>query len=379
MTHPHDADEAAHQRRTFLRKAAGLTATTAAAMAAGAASGSAQASLLGQWLSSGKPFRIDVHCHHIPDFYRKSLADHGIVTAGGIPLPLWTPQMAVNFMDRFGIQVQVVSISEPGVTYLPTLSERVSMATQVNDYTRDELVRTSAAGLSGRFGGFGVMPLGNPRNPADIFAASSEAVRVIQRLQLDGIGLFSHYNGVYLGDPVFEPLMATLNQLGAMVFIHPVTPLNPPDLGLPGFLYEFPFDTTPAAVNLLYKGVFDRYPNIRWLLAHAGGTIPYLSYRTGLLRLNLDPTNSSYKNLYYDTALSAAPPGMKALREVTPVSHVMFATDWPFAGPVFLAKQPGDPAAELNLSFNEDERLKVDRQNALAQFPTLASRLGVSG
>lgn len=379
MTHPNHGDETARERRHFLQKAAGLTATTAAALASGTATTPANASLLGQLLGGGKPFRIDVHCHHIPDFYRQSLAEHGIVTAGGIPLPLWSPKMAVDFMDRFGIQVQVVSISEPGVTYLPTLPERVSMATRINDFTRDELVRTSAAGLSGRFGGFGVMPLGNPRNPADVFAASAEAVRVVQRLQLDGIGLFSHYNGVYLGDPVFEPLMATLNQLGAMVFIHPVTPLNPPDLGLPGFLYEFPFDTTRAAVNLLYKGVFDRYPNIRWLLAHAGGTIPFLSYRTGLLRLNLDPTKSSYSKLFFDTALSAAPPAMKALREVTPVSHVMFATDWPFAGPVFLVKLPGDPAAELNLSFNEDERLQVDRQNALTQFPTLAARLGVSG
>ena len=135
MPHPHDRDEAAHQRRTFLRKAAGLTATTAAAMTTSTASSSANASLLGQWLSGGKPFRIDVHCHHIPDFYRHSLAAHGIVTAGGIPLPLWSPHMAVNFMDRFGIQVQVVSISEPGVTYLPTLPERVSMATRINDFT----------------------------------------------------------------------------------------------------------------------------------------------------------------------------------------------------------------------------------------------------
>lgn len=58
---------------------------------------------------------------------------------------------------------------------------------------------------------------------------------------------------------------------------------------------------------------------------------------------------------------------------------LFFATGWPSAGPVFLVKLPGDPAAELNLSFNEDERLQVDRQNALIQFPNLAARLGVSG
>lgn len=362
-------------RRRFLQEAVGLTAASAAALAGGGLPGVAMAGLGG---GGGTPFRIDVHCHHIPSFYRLSMAAHGILTAGGIPLPLWSPNMAVNFMDKFGIQVQVVSISEPGVTYLKTLADRKAMAQCINDYTRDELVTTSAAGLAGRFGGFGVMPIRDPRNPLDVLAASAEAVRVVQHLQLDGIGLFSNYQGVYLGHPSFEPLMATLNALGAMVFIHPVTPTDPPDLGLPSFLYEFPFDTTRAAVNLLYKGVFNRYPNIRWLLAHAGGTIPYLSYRTGLLRLNLDPTNSVYKNLYFDTALSAAPPAMKAVREITPVSHVMFATDWPFAGPVFLTKPAGDPAAELDLSFNTEERLQVDRRNALTQLPTLAARLGVT-
>lgn len=362
-------------RRRFLQEAAGLTAASAAALAGGGFPGAAMAGLGG---TGGTPFRIDVHCHHIPAFYRLSMAAHGILTAGGIPLPLWSPTMAVKFMDKFGIQVQVVSISEPGVTYLKTLADRKAMARRINDYTRDELVTTSAAGLAGRFGGFGVMPIRDPRNPLDVLAASAEAVRVVQHLQLDGIGLFSNYQGVYLGHPSFEPLMATLNALGAMVFIHPVTPTDPPDLGLPSFLYEFPFDTTRAAVNLLYKGVFNRYPNIRWLLAHAGGAIPYLSYRTGLLRLNLDPTNSVYKHLFFDTALSAAPPAMKAVREITPVSHVMFATDWPFAGPVFLAKPAGDPAAELDLSFDIEERLLVDRRNALTQLPTLASRLGVA-
>lgn len=361
------------QRRDFLGRAFGLTAASAAALMTEGLASPALAST-----SNGAPFRIDVHCHHIPDFYRQSLAQHGILTAGGIPLPSWSPQMAVDFMDKFGIQMQIVSVSEPGVTYLPTLVERCNMAKRLNDYTREELVQSSAAGMSGRFGGFGILPIGNPKNVADIFAAGAEAVRAIQTLQLDGIGLFSHYQGTYLGDPAFEPLMAVLNSLGAMVFIHPVTPLDPPDLGLPSFLYEFPFDTTRAAVNLLYKGVFNRYPRIRWLLAHAGGTVPYISYRTGLLRLNLDPTNSSYKNLFFDTALSSAPPSMKALREITPVSHVMFATDWPFAGPVFLVKAPGDPEKELNLSFSPEERLMVDRSNALAQFPLAARRLGVA-
>lgn len=330
--------------------------------------------------TSSGPFRIDVHCHHIPDFYRASLAKHGIVTAGGIPIPPWTPALAVGFMDEYGIATQVVSISEPGVYYLPTTTERADMARRINDWTRDTLVHTTDPLLHNRFGAFAVLPLGDLNDPVDVANASAEAVRAIRTLGLDGIGLYSQYHGVYLGDPRFEPLLSTLNTLGAMVFVHPVTPAAYPDLGLPTFLYEFPFDTTRAAVNLSYHQAFTRYPNIRWLLAHAGGTLPFLAYRTSLLELTVpaaqnldldsfDRQNLDYGRLFYDTALSPAPSAMRSVREVTHVSHILFATDWPFSGPIFLA--PGDPAPQLPDSFSPAELHAVLRDNALAQFPRL--------
>lgn len=330
------------------------------------------------------PFRIDVHCHHIPDFYRTSLTEHGILTAGGIPLPPWSPLAATTFMDAYGIQAQVVSISEPGVTYLPTPDERLAMARQINDYTRDSLIATSDPLLHGRFGGFAVLPLGDLSDPQDIANACAEAKRAVTVLGMDGVGLYSSYQGVYLGDPRLEPLMATLNTLGAMVFVHPVTPAAMPSLGLPTFLFEFPFDTTRAATNLLYHGVFARYPGIRWLLAHAGGALPYLAYRISLLTLypalaqNLglngpDEQNAELAGLFYDTALSPAPSAMASARQVTNVSHIMFATDWPFSAPLFVV--PGDPAPQLSQTFTATERQQVDRSNALSQFPLLAQRI----
>ena len=329
--------------------------------------------------------RIDVHCHHLPDFYRASLAEHGITEAGGKKLPAWSPRRAVSFMDGFGIAAQVVSISEPGVTYLPSATERHLMARQINDYTYETLVKGSGA-LARRFGAFAVLPLGDLDDPADIANARAEAVRAIEVLGFDGVGLFSQYGGVYLGDPRLEPLMATLNRLRAMVFVHPVTPVMP-DLGLPAFLFEFPFDTTRAAVNLSYHRTFTAYPLVRWLLAHAGGTLPFLAYRTSLLQYVtpimqnlgvglLDEQNLDYGRLFYDTALSPAPSAMMAVREVAPVSHIMYATDWPFSAEIFAV--PGDPAPQLRRSFDDTELPKVLRTNALAQFPRLRARLSAA-
>lgn len=332
-------------------------------------------------------FRVDVHCHHIPDFYRLSLAQNGIVTAGGIPIPAWSPDMAVNFMNQFGIQTQVVSISEPGVAYLPTAQERLDMAVQINNYSTQELIQSTAH--PGRFGGFAVLPLGDLNNPLDVLNACNEAVRAVTQLGMDGVGLLTNYQGAYLGDPRLEPLMATLNALGAMVFVHPVTPVKPESIVLPTFLFEFTFDTTRAAVNMLYLGVYRRYPNIRWLLAHAGGALPFLSYRTSLFTLTpaaadalgLEVLNEvdvfgSYANLFYDTALSPAAAAMKSVREVTTLDHILFASDWPFAGPVFLATTSGDPQPRLSATFSPSERLQVERDNALAQFPRLKALSG---
>ncbi|MFF0483383.1 amidohydrolase family protein [Streptomyces sp. NPDC004435] len=370
------------RRRGLLKAALPLSATaTALGVWPATASGSAP---------SGAPARrgrdrIDVHCHLIPDFYRRDLAAHGITAIGGVPVPLWSPDLAVNFMNRYGIQTQVVSVSEPGVTYLSSAAARVAMAQRLNAYTSRDLVHTTSARLKGRFGGFAVLPLGGTVDEQDVSHAVTEARRAVRELKLDGVGIFSSYGGTYLGDPVFAPLMTALDDLGAMVFIHPSTPQRYPDLGLPPFLYEFTFDTTRALVNMLYKGVYQRFPRIRWLAAHAGGTLPYISYRTSLLTLTpaiaqqvgaagLDDSSPHFRKIFYDTALSPAPQAMKSVRELAGTERVLFATDWPFTSALFLAA--GDPAPQLDETFSPAERLAVERSNALAQFPALATRIG---
>ncbi|MFF9315406.1 amidohydrolase family protein [Streptomyces sp. NPDC014748] len=329
--------------------------------------------------------RIDAHCHLIPDFYRRSLAAHGVTEIGGVPVPAWSPTLAVDFMNRYGIQTQVVSVSEPGVTYLSSAKDRVAMAQRLNTYTSRDLIHTTSAHLKGRFGGFAVLPLGDTADEQDVSHAVTEAGRAVRDLKMDGVGIFSSYGGTYLGDPVFAPLMKALDDLGAMVFLHPVTPQGYPDLGLPPFLYEFTFDTTRALVNMLYQGVYQQYPRIRWLAAHAGGTLPYISYRTSLLTLTpaiaqqvgaagLDDSSPHFRKLFYDTALSPAPQAMKSVRELAGTEHILFATDWPFTSALFPAA--GDPTPQLDETFSPAERLAVERSNALAQFPALAARVG---
>ncbi|WP_225827189.1 amidohydrolase family protein [Streptomyces naphthomycinicus] len=381
MSATEQADSRGMRRRGLLKAALPLGAT---ATALGTGSASATGSAFSDAPARRGVDRIDVHCHLIPDFYRRSLAAHGITEIGGVPVPAWSPTLAVDFMNRYGIQTQVVSVSEPGVTYLSSAKDRVAMAQRLNTFTSRDLVHTTSARLTGRFGGFAVLPLGGTADQQDVSHAVTEARRAVRDLEMDGVGIFSSYGGKYLGDPVFEPLMKALDDLGAMVFIHPVTPQGYPDLGLPPFLYEFTFDTTRALVSMLYRGVYQRYPRIRWLAAHAGGTLPYISYRTSLLTLTpaiaqqvgaagLDASSPYFRKLFYDTALSPAPQAMKSVRELAGTEHILFATDWPFTSALFPAA--GDPAPQLDETFSPAERLAVERSNALAQFPALAARI----
>ncbi|WP_280259236.1 amidohydrolase family protein [Nocardia abscessus] len=214
-------------------------------------------------------YRIDLHAHFLPPDYRAALLDHGHATIGGYPTPEWSPEKALAFMDYYGIQAQALSVSDPGVSFLRG-KEAIDMARYCNAYAAG-LFRTHAQ----RFGAFAVLPM------PDIPASIAEAVYALDELHLDGVVLLSAYDGVYLGDPRFEPLMIALNQRNAYVFVHPAAiPADAkPQLPLPDFLEEFTFDTTRAATFMMATGSTQRYPNIRFQLAHAGGTLPFVSHR----------------------------------------------------------------------------------------------------
>lgn len=320
--------------------------------------------------------RIDMHAHVVPDMYRRAFQAHGAMSFGSNDLPAWSVADALSFMDKFGIAAQVVSLPDPGVTFLPDLAERVRLARQLNEYVREELLKPAPGSPQhGRFGGFATLPLADPSSAKDVDAAKAEAVRAISLLGLDGVVLHTSYKGIYLGDSKLAPLMSTLNLLGAHVFVQATAPVSSPNVNMPAQVLEAPFEITRAATNMLYKSVYLLYPRINWQLAEGGGAIPFLSYRSGLLALNLNPLRSSYARLYFDTASATSPATTAAIRQVTETSHIVLGTDYPFSAATYATRPSGDPNPELNATFSVAERPLVDRSNALSLLPRLADRL----
>ena len=188
----------------------------------------------------------------------------------------------------------------------------------------------------------------------------------------------TNVGGYYLGAPEFDELFYELNRRKQVVFIHPIDPPGEclPDLKLPTSLIEFVFDTTRAIANLIYSGTLESCPDIQFIVAHAGGTVPYLAWRISLLQYKAGmkkkvpqgPINY-LKRLYYDTALSASPYALRSLQELVDPSHILFGSDYPFAP---------EPLTSISIKglknyedFDEQALKAIDHGNALKLFPRL--------
>jgi predicted TIM-barrel fold metal-dependent hydrolase len=284
-------------------------------------------------------------------------------------------------MRRYGIRIQMLSISDPGVSFVSG-SEAVNLARQCNEYAT-----SVAQAHPGSFGAFAVVPL------PQVDAALAEVGYALDTLGHDGVGLLSSYQGKYLGDPSFESLLAELDRRRAWVFVHPtaVSADDKPSLQVPDFVYEYPFDTARTIVSLLFNASFKRYPHIRWHFAHGGGAVSMLRFRLevlaeaapeaaglilppvakGLVRKDAD---DALAGNFYDTALIPDPPELEAVRHMTGYRHMLFGSDWPFASRIYATS--GDPAPLLSSAFTNSERHAVERLNAVAQFPRLRDLFG---
>jgi predicted TIM-barrel fold metal-dependent hydrolase len=314
--------------------------------------------------------RIDVHHHILPPEYVQALADIGITESAGIPLPDWNAENALDVMDRLGIKTAITSISYPGV-YFGDIAFARDLARRCN-----EISARLISDHSQRFGAFAVLPL------PDVKASLLELEYALDTLRLDGVTLLSSIGKEYLGDLSFDALHSELNRRRAVVFVHPAVPpgSDVPKLILPPSLIEFTFDTTRAAASLLFSGTLERYPDIRFILSHAGGTVPYLAWRISLgewlpkIGEKVPRGVITYlKSLYYDTALSTSSYTLRSLQELIDISHIVFGSDYPFLPEPLVAATISD--FQSYVGFTGQDRGVIEWGNALSLFPRLRPAL----
>jgi 6-methylsalicylate decarboxylase len=318
------------------------------------------------------PRAIDLHAHFLPERYRTSALAHGQAHPDGMPaLPEWNAAAAVSMMDDVGIVAAALSVSSPGVAFLESPAERAALARSVN-----EDGAAAVAAYPDRFGLLASLPL------PDVDAALAEIDYAFGQLQADGVGLHTHYRGVYLGDERLDPVMAALDARSALVTIHPVSPCGweGVSFGRPRPVVEFLFDTTRAVINLALSGVLDRYPAIRWVVPHTGAALPALADRVDRIYPWISPPEApsvdliaALGRLHYDLAGTPLPRALPALLELAATSQLVYGSDYPFTPPPRVRQLAADIAATDVL--DDEAKAALLCGNARRLLPRLARQI----
>ena len=264
--------------------------------------------------------RIDVHHHFYAPNVNAMLAARGELPAVS---KAWSIENSLADMDRSNVERALLSAT-------PDADLSPAMARATNEYAA-ALVQQHP----GRFGFFGALPV------PDIDACLTEIAHALDVLGAQGIGLFTSYGTAYLGDPALDPVFAELDRRKAVVYTHPTLNACCADIvpGIPPTAIEFGTDTTRAIANLVFSGTTVKYPNVRFIFSHGGGTMPFLIGR--FVNLAKQPRMAArlpgglmaeLQRFYYETAQVANRGAMASLRELVPASHVLFGTDFPYRG-----------------------------------------------
>ena len=288
--------------------------------------------------------KFDLHTHYYPpsffDLIRRTPGDFSFGTDPtgrtiirhrgarffGVTAPMTDPAQRLADMDRVGIDVEVLSVSTPNVFFAEGAGQ-VEVARAVNDAYAELIAQHPT-----RFKGFASIPMDAPD------AALRELDRALGELKLNGVVLLSNIRGRALTDASYRPFFEEANRRRLCIFLHPMIPVSSEVFNeyVLGPLVGFPFDTSLAVARMCFRGVFRDFPNIRWVIGHLGGAIPYLMERLdngyrdfAECREHIDALPSTYlKQLHYDT-VSFSGPALRMVRELVGADHMVMGSDYP--------------------------------------------------
>lgn len=290
--------------------------------------------------------RIDVHAHYFPPDYAARIAGLGarVPDWQAAPSAKLTLAERLDCLDAVGIDMQVLSVAlmQP---YFPEARVAADLAMMANDRFFDLWSRAD-----GRLATFAALPLPH------VDASLAELERCQDVPGFFGVTLGCSVLGRQLDDPAFAPVYQELDRLECPVFIHPMMQLG--SVGMDTYRLDRKigalFEDTIAAARLVKSGVVARYPGIKFIIAHLGGTIPYIWTRAneGEHRdIEPDPEDQGYRNLWYDTSNSHLP-ALQCGCQTLGADRLVFGTDFPYLGEpeyrqrVAMIEQLDLPAAE---------------------------------
>jgi aminocarboxymuconate-semialdehyde decarboxylase len=288
--------------------------------------------------------KFDIHTHYYtPAFFQKIRESGGqfsfatdptgrsIITYNGARFFGITPPMTdvskrIEDMDRVGVDVAVVSLSTPNVFFTDAAGQP-DMARMMNDAYAELIAKHPT-----RFKGFASIPMDAPD------AALAELDRALTSLKMNGVVLLSNIRGAALTDKRYRPFFEEANRRRVCIFLHPMLPVasEPFNEYVLGPIIGFPFDTTLAVTRMCFDGMLKDFPDIKWIIAHAGGALPFLMERIDSgyrdfaeTKVKIDQLPSVYlKRQYYD-CVTFNPYNLHMLRDLVGTDHMLMGSDYP--------------------------------------------------
>ena len=280
--------------------------------------------------------QIDVHSHMIPESYLAAVKAHGMEMDEGFPIPAWSAEAHLKFMDEAGIQTSALTMPAPQ----PYFEDGVQSAAICRTF--NEEAAALKALYPGRFLFCAALPL------PDVDRALEEAKYALEVLGADGVKLATNAYGQYLGDPELEPLMAYLNSRKAVIITHPHKPSAVNEqliAAVPLASYEYLAETTRAILNMVANNVLVRYPDLKVVVPHCGSFLPNALPRfKGLLPVMVKQgymqpvdVDANISHLYFDLAGAATEEALESLLTITEPSHILYGSDYPYVAAAALA------------------------------------------
>ena len=321
--------------------------------------------------------KLDLHTHYYPPIYfeksrelpsefsfDKSPSGQTIIKYRGarffgVTAPMTDVARRLEDMDRVGIDLEVISLSTPNV-FFTDAEHQPGIARMVNDAYAELIARYPA-----RFKGFASIPMDAPD------AALNELHRAIDELKLNGVILLSNIGGKPLTSPEYRPFFVEANHMKLCILLHPMLPPNTEPFReyVLGPIVGFMFDTTLAVARMCFDGMLREFPDIRWIVGHLGGAVPYLMERMDNgwrdfpeCRDKIDELPSVYlKRLYYDT-VNFNPHMLKMVREMIGADRMVLGSDYPH----LLGSIERAVASIESLDIPDDDKRRIFEGTALS-------------
>lgn len=265
--------------------------------------------------------RIDMHSHYFPDKYYHLLNKYDITHPDNVFVPKWNLKDHLSKMEKANIIYTALSITSPFFNFVDSseLAQAVRECNEEGSKIADE--------NPDKIGILASLPL------PDVQASIDEIEYCTKKLNVKGFALPTHASGVYMGNPALDPVMKALDDVGALVTLHPTSPalvIENVNETLPIPLFEFYVDTTRAMLNMVYRKVFDKFPNIRFVMPHGGGCFTTMVERLSSGAGAALDIRGNMKKMYFDLAGSPLPIHLPMLLEIVGAEKLVYGVDFPY-------------------------------------------------